>query len=105
MLAGIGLTLGPVIWAAAASVGLGLLSQLAWLQEWLRLLGGAYLIYLGFRKLWGSGQASRSLHATTNWQAFRAGVLLNLANPYCTSVGFLRRCCRPIPRPGSVRQP
>lgn len=83
LLASIGLTLGAVIWATAAAVGLGMLSKLAWLQELLRYLGGAYLIYLGCRKLGGSSQESTPLHATTNWQAFRAGVLLNLANPYC----------------------
>ncbi|TIP27033.1 MAG: hypothetical protein E5X67_17620 [Mesorhizobium sp.] len=83
LLAGIGLTLGAVVWATAAAVGLGLLSKLAWLQELLRFLGGAYLIYLGCRKLWGSAQANTPLNATTTWQAFRAGFLLNLANPYC----------------------
>jgi threonine efflux protein len=83
VLAAVGLTLGAVVWATAASAGLGLLSSLAWLQELLRVLGGAYLIYLGVRKLCGTGEASASLQATTNWQAFRAGVLLNLANPYC----------------------
>jgi threonine/homoserine/homoserine lactone efflux protein len=81
--ASIGLALGAVIWATAASAGLGALSSLAWLQDLLRYLGGAYLIYIGVRKLLGAGQANPSVHAATNWQAFRAGVLLNLANPYC----------------------
>jgi len=81
--ASIGLALGAVIWATAASAGLGALSELAWLQDLLRYVGGAYLIYIGVRKLWGNGQANASIHAATNWQAFRAGVLLNLANPYC----------------------
>jgi threonine/homoserine/homoserine lactone efflux protein len=83
MLAGLGLSVGAVIWAIAAAVGLGLLSQLAWLQDILRFLGGAYLVYLGIHKLCGTEQTSLSLHAATRWQAFRAGILLNLANPYC----------------------
>jgi threonine efflux protein len=83
LVASIGLALGAVVWATAASAGLGALSNLAWLQDLLRYLGGAYLIYIGVRKLWGAGQANTSIHATTYWQAFRAGVLLNLSNPYC----------------------
>ena len=83
MLAGLGLSVGAVVWAAAAAVGLGLLSQLAWLQDVLRWVGGAYLVYLGIQKLCRTEQGPVSLHATTRWQAFRAGVLLNLANPYC----------------------
>ena len=83
MLAGLGLSAGAVVWAAAAAVGLGLLSQLAWLQDVLRWVGGAYLVYLGIQKLCRTEQGPVSLHATTRWQAFRAGVLLNLANPYC----------------------
>jgi threonine efflux protein len=59
------------------------LSSLAWLQDLLRYLGGGYLIYIGVRKLLGAGQANASFDATTNWHPFRAGVLLNLANPYC----------------------
>jgi threonine/homoserine/homoserine lactone efflux protein len=68
--ASIGLALGAVIWATAASAGLGALSNLAWLQELLRYLGGAYLIYIGVRKLPGAGQANPSVHAATIGRRF-----------------------------------
>lgn len=83
LLVGLGLTAGAGIWAAAAAVSLGLLSYLSWLQQLLRILGGIYLIYLGWRLMCGTQGASTSQAAQPGWYAFRTGLLVSLANPYC----------------------
>jgi threonine/homoserine/homoserine lactone efflux protein len=83
LLAGIGLTIGAVVWAAAAAIGLGLLAYLTWLQETIRILGGGYLIDLGVRMIFGSKQSRLQASRRTKWQTLRQGLPLNLANPYC----------------------
>lgn len=74
------------LWATAALFGLGLLFALfPWLFWTVKLLGAAYLAWLGLRLLRGAGAplpddvagAARS----TLGRAFRAGMLTNLANP------------------------
>ncbi|WP_225770670.1 LysE family translocator [Inquilinus sp. Marseille-Q2685] len=81
--AGLGLTLGAVLWATAAAIGLGFLGYLSWFQETLRLLGGAYLLYLGATMILGPRHAMpRAVRLSTS-QAFRTGLLMNLSNPYC----------------------
>jgi threonine efflux protein len=83
--AALGLTAGAVIWASAAAVGLGLLSAIEWLQQIVRIAGGAYLFWLGIG-LWRN--AGRETAATvpppqraSGWRPFWLGVSANLANP------------------------
>ncbi|KGM31781.1 LysE family translocator [Inquilinus limosus] len=81
--AGLGLTLGAVLWATAAAIGLGFLSYLSWFQETLRLLGGAYLLYLGTRLILAPRQTAPTPVPLSRLRAFRTGLLMNLSNPYC----------------------
>ena len=85
--AAVGIALGSFLWALLVLLGVGLvLQQAGWLYGALRLLGGLYLIYLGFR-LWrgaaqplalpAAGGAGRgSLRAS-----LRIGLLTQLVNP------------------------
>jgi threonine/homoserine/homoserine lactone efflux protein len=86
---GAGSAAGLCIWTLAASVGLAALlraSEPAFLA--LRLVGAAYLLYLGARALWaairggGDGAVERLRHRDIPpVVAMRQGLLSNLANP------------------------
>lgn len=73
------------LWAAAALLGLGLLFTLIpWLFWSAKLLGAAYLVWLGMRLLRGSAHRAASpadVAAPSLTRAFRSGVLTNLSNP------------------------
>jgi threonine/homoserine/homoserine lactone efflux protein len=84
-LTALGVAAGQATWALAASVGLAALlhaSEPAFLA--LRILGGAYLVFLGAQALLAAvhGRA-REDHATVRPRstAFRHGLLSNLSNP------------------------
>ena len=79
----LGLTVGAGIWAAMAALGLGALSAMAWLQDTLRLIGGAYLVYLGLCIAWrADGVFDSAIQGgMVDWTSFRLGVMTNLANP------------------------
>jgi threonine/homoserine/homoserine lactone efflux protein len=80
---------GVVVWGAAAAVGVSALvtaSSIAY--DTLRLVGAAYMVWLGGRILWrlarrsaesvnGDGPAG----AVSVWRAARTGLLTNLLNP------------------------
>lgn len=80
-----GLAVGVTLWAAAALAGLSLLFEIApYAQTGLRVLGGAFLIWVGWG-LWRQAATplpdatvapGRSLAST-----FRLGVMTDLANP------------------------
>lgn len=81
-----GIACVSALWAAAALFGLGLLFGLfPWLFWSVKLLGAAYLVWIGIRLLRGVGAplperpvlAARSSLA----RAFRNGMLTNLSNP------------------------
>lgn len=83
-LAGLGIALGCLAWAAVVAAGLGALleaSRLAY--DVLRWMGAAYLLWIGYRLLrhprrnaLGELPPARSAHA-----AFARGALTNLLNP------------------------
>jgi len=86
MFAAAGISLGCLIWGAAASVGLGALlsaSELAYTA--LKWAGAVYLLYSGSKLLLRprerfdvpEGQPGDS----AGWQAFRQGFLTNMLNP------------------------
>ena len=85
----LGVSSGQAVWALATSIGLAALlaaSEPAFLA--LKLVGAAYLLYLGLHSLWcalrgttvtaGAEVAHRPLRAAV---AYRQGVLSNLGNP------------------------
>jgi threonine/homoserine/homoserine lactone efflux protein len=82
----LGVSTASVIWASLAALGLGIvLEQFLWLQRALQLLGGCYLLYVGVKMLLKARtplDVGPSVVAeVSDWQAYRAGLLTNLANP------------------------
>jgi threonine/homoserine/homoserine lactone efflux protein len=86
----LGVALGLVVWTVAASIGVAALlraSEPAFVA--LKLVGAAYLVFLGGQALWGAlrGTGRRILlpSARTNAMraplAFRQGLVCNLGNP------------------------
>ncbi|MBL0713562.1 MAG: LysE family transporter [Desulfosarcina sp.] len=84
---GLGTTCGTVLWGLSGFFGIALLFRSApWLYGVLKLLGGAYLIYLGLklvRQSFGTPVAPFHFKGTplTALSAWRAGFLTNLSNP------------------------
>lgn len=87
LLAACGIAGGAAVWATAAVLGLGFLfERLAWLYGATKLLGGAYLIYLGiltWRRATRRLDALPGSEATGSgvWPWFRMGLLTNFTNP------------------------
>jgi threonine/homoserine/homoserine lactone efflux protein len=84
----LGVSSGQAVWVLATSVGLAALlaaSEPAFLA--LRLVGAAYLVWLGLHSLWAAvrrtGQVAvqRPAGGLRRGAAYRQGVLSNLANP------------------------
>ncbi|MDJ0948702.1 MAG: LysE family translocator [Alphaproteobacteria bacterium] len=82
----LGIMLGTTVWATASLAGLALLfQQAAWLYTLVKFAGAAYLIYLGVRMI-RSARSKVQVPAApgpgmTPVQAFRRGLLTDLANP------------------------
>lgn len=82
-----GIILATLIWASAGFLGIhSLFNAAPWMYLFLKLAGGAYLIWLGLKLLWNSGdRAAHSgtvdLASTNGWRAFRLGFITNIANP------------------------
>ena len=81
----LGVALGQAVWTAAAAVGLVAVlraSQPAFTA--LRLVGAAYLVFLGLQSLLAAARRRRAPHVelrSTPGGALRQGLLSNLANP------------------------
>jgi threonine efflux protein len=81
-----GITLGVVVWAMVALMGLHLLLQkMAWLQQAISLCGGIYLCWMGWRLL-SSALKKRNAEQdvavlSSNPHTFWRGLLTNLSNP------------------------
>lgn len=74
------------LWAAAALFGLSLLfAAFPWLFVTVKLLGAAYLVWIGVQLMRGAGAplpARPAVPAATSLaRAFRGGMLTNLSNP------------------------
>ncbi|MEM9061667.1 MAG: LysE family translocator [Pseudomonadota bacterium] len=82
-----GVSIVDVLWPLLAILGLSALVQAnAEILQWMRYVGGAILIWMGWRLIVGSRKAldtdpDPSLMRRTAWQGFVAGVLVNLGNP------------------------
>ncbi len=88
LLVAAGIALGTTVWSTASLLGLGLLFQTAgWLYLTVKLVGGAYLIFLGLRaimtarNLGGPLAVATPAAPLTGWQALRRGLLVDLSNP------------------------
>ncbi|MHA1152525.1 MAG: LysE family transporter [Alphaproteobacteria bacterium] len=94
LLAALGVSTGTCVWVSGTSLGLVLvLAEFSQLSYLLRLLGGLYLLYLGFRTLRGAVAPGRADAAAAKTQgglgrAYLSGLLANLGNPK-TAVFFL----------------
>ena len=87
---GIGVATGTSLWAIVGAFGLGfLLTYVPWLSGALKVIGGIYLIYLGYRFLRGareplaevSGQGSGVEGNRGRRAAYMTGLLTNATNP------------------------
>ena len=82
-----GIAVGTTLWATVSLAGLGLLFQTAgWLYAVVKLAGGAYLVYLGLRTIAAAHRRQAAAPSPTGArltgrQAFRRGLLTDLANP------------------------
>ena len=80
-----GIGMGAVVWASAALFGLNLVFQAAPALLWgLKVIGGAYLIYMAWG-MWRSADQPLDMSASTlprsAASAFRLGVITQLSNP------------------------
>ncbi len=80
---GLGLSAGLAFWGLVAAAGLGaLLQSSAQALTMLKLLGGAYLLWLAVgaaRSAWKEAYGGAAQTGRSAW--FRQGLLLNLSNP------------------------
>jgi threonine/homoserine/homoserine lactone efflux protein len=83
-----GVSLGQAVWTVAASAGVvALLAASEPVFRTLKLVGAAYLVYLGAQSLWAAiarrthGHAVRASAPLSPGRALRQGVLSNLGNP------------------------
>lgn len=84
-----GITLGVMIWAMLALLGLNILfEQVHWLKKLLFVAGGIYLCWLGYQMLrsaFAQQDANHTMHIPTlpksAWRFFLQGFLTNLLNP------------------------
>lgn len=88
LLVAAGVALGTLLWATVSLLGLGVLFQTAgWLYQAVKLIGAAYLIYVGARMLLGAwrgspaGRAASAAQSVAGARAFRFGLLTDLSNP------------------------
>lgn len=107
----LGVATGCVVWGVAAAIGVSAVltaSEVAYTA--LRLVGAAYLIWLGLRWLTeairhhrpsaGVAGYDNSPH-TTGWAAWRQGLGVNILNPKIGA--FYVACCHSSSRPMSPR--
>lgn len=82
-----GVAAASLTWSLLGAMGLALMiAQIVWLYEALRLLGAAYLVYLGARMLWsvrrsGAGPTPTHDALPTGPAIWRRGFVVNMANP------------------------
>jgi threonine/homoserine/homoserine lactone efflux protein len=86
--AAFGMGAGGVLFAVAALLGLqALLTAVPWLYRGLRIAGGLYLIYLGYRSWAGAtlplqfGTPGQSTHGSARGRAFFLGFSTQISNP------------------------
>jgi threonine efflux protein len=87
VLTALGIATGAVLWSGMAAIGVGiLLTKPGWLFRVLRILGGAYIVYIGIRMWLKKGKKILvSTEATSDHgsglRVYRMGLFTNLTNP------------------------
>jgi len=88
MMGVLGITLGVMVWAALALLGLNLiLDKMAWLHNIIMVGGGLYLCWMGSQMLRGAlkkdepSASEPQIELATSGRSFLKGLLTNLANP------------------------
>ncbi len=91
MMGVLGITLGVMVWAGVALLGLNLiLEKMAWLHNIIMVGGGLYLCWMGYQMLRGARQQEKKpqkpgeapkVELATGGRSFLKGLLTNLANP------------------------
>ena len=86
LFAGLGVATAILVWAASTKLGLTLLfERFAWLYGSLKLLGAAYLIYLGVQTWRAASQSHAALEREalqiSPLAAWKQGFLTNISNP------------------------
>lgn len=84
LFAGIGISIGCLIWAGAVSLGLGALLQASELAYTiLKWMGAAYLVWLGLKMLFKprTTWADQDTPGAKGFAAMRAGFFTNITNP------------------------
>jgi len=81
-----GILTGSLIWSTTAAFGLGAVMYAnAWLFEFIRYAGAAYLIYLSYRSLRSAMASSQeqiaAVAVTSPGAAYIRGLLIHLTNP------------------------
>ncbi|KAA6043680.1 threonine export protein RhtC [Pantoea sp. Bo_7] len=89
MMGVLGITLGIVVWAGVALMGLHLLlAKMAWLHEIIMVGGGLYLLWMGWQLLRSARQRHKQpqsdapvVELPKRGMSFLKGLLTNLSNP------------------------
>jgi threonine efflux protein len=82
MHAAVGVSVGAAIWSSAAVLGVGaLFAKAPALRLSLQAAGAAYLMYVAARMWRAPPPSQEGIALLSRYQAFRAGLLTNLANP------------------------
>ncbi|GII75149.1 lysine transporter LysE [Sphaerisporangium rufum] len=88
MAAAVGVAAGVFVWAAAAATGVAaLVAASAFAFTAVKIVGAAYLFYLGIRSLHAATRRRQAAPEPTGgsgdggWAAFREGLLCNVLNP------------------------
>jgi len=88
MMGVLGITLGVMVWAALALLGLNLiLAKMAWLHNIIMVGGGLYLCWMGYQMLRGAFKkednetSEPKMELAASGRSFVKGLLTNLANP------------------------
>ncbi len=113
VLTALGVATASALWSGAAVLGLSFVfERFVWLYGVLKLLGGAYLIYLGVKAWLGvvdtpDISAERyGIQAAEGWCYFCMGALTNLTNPKAAVFfGSIFTALLPPRRPAGFRSP
>ena len=87
VVAALGVSVGSIVWVMLVILGIAfVLKQAAWLYLVLRLMGGAYLVYLGVQLWRGAGKPMTEESCDeglrhTLWRTFWRAILIQLLNP------------------------
>lgn len=81
----LGITVGSIFHTCASALGLSaILAASAWAFGFVKIAGGAYLVFLGIKMLLdrrGQSTVPANFRRSTTMAAFRQGVLTNILNP------------------------